>query len=338
MRASVQGLSSEPPFLPSCHTDRNLCDNPLMSADYFLFTPDPVALDTWAQVSAQFGLTVHTGDYLTVTEESGVLCCTIAGPFDTQDDSYKNIVETNDEDLMGWSGYAISCPAGSDADLALLLLHRVAEPNGDVYDPQIDEWYPDRNRTARERAESSALKWVKNLSRTFQYARRAAAWLVALGIVTFLIVGVLVAVAERRAGGRFGPDTNGFAVKVVVGLLVFIVASYLAYEMFADLRSAQLRRASHEWLASLTEPPPMLPWVFAKAYEESHVKNVLAFVALVIASGFILGGLAFVFADLPEAPQPQWFWGGCAVLIGVLFGLLALWLRRHARAHPFPNL
>jgi len=309
-----------------------------MSADYFLFTPNPVTLDTWVQVSAQFGLTVHTGGYLAVTEESGLLCCTIMGPLDAEADDFEKIVETNDEVLTGWVGYAISCPAGSDTDLALLLLCRVAEPVGAVYDPQTDEWHPDRTRTAREKADSSALEWVKHLPLTWEYARRAAAWLVVLGIVTFLIVGVLVAVAERRAGGRFGPDTNGFAVKVVVGLLVFIVASYLAYEVFADLRNAQLRRASRQWLANLSEPPPMLPQVFAKAYEESHVKNVLAFIALVIASGLILGGLVFVFADLPGAPQPQWFWGGCAVLTGVLFGLLALWLRRHARAHSLPNL
>ena len=309
-----------------------------MSADYYLFTPTPVILDTWVQIGAQFGLTVHAGGHLVATDESGLVCCTIDGPFDAEADAFEKIVETNDEVLTGWSGYATSCPAGGDSDLALLLLHRVAETNGDVYDPQIDEWYPDRNRTARERAESSALKWVKHLPLTYQYARRAAAWLVVLGIVTFLIVGVLIAVAEHRAGGRFGPDANSVAVKMVVGLLVFMVASYLAYEVFTDLRSAQLRKASRQWLASLTEPPPMLPQVFAKAYEESHVKNVLAFITLVIASGLVLGGLVFIFADLPEAPQPQWFWGGCAVLIGIALGLLALWFRRQARAHPLPDL
>ena len=311
-----------------------------MSADYFLFTPSPVTLDTWVQISAQFDLTVHEDGYLTVTEESesGLLCCTIAGPFEAEADPFENIVETNDEDMTGWSGYAISCPAGSDADLALLLLYRVSEPTGYVYDPQIDEWYPDRNRTARERAESSALQWVKNLPRTWEYARKTAAWLTALGFVTFIIVAILVGVAEHRASGDLNTNTNSFSAKAVIGVLIFILASSFAYEVFADLRSAQLRKASREWLASLTEPPPMLPHVFAKAYEESRARNVLAFVAVIIASGLILGGLVFVFADLPEAPQPRWFWGGVTILGGIEFGMLALWLIRRARSHPLPDL
>ena len=307
-----------------------------MSADYYLFTPQPVTMDTWADICAQFDLTVYPNGFLTVTDKSGLVCCTIAGPFDAEDDLFEKIVETNDEDLTGWSGYSVSCPAGGDPDLALLMLRRVAEPSGDVYDPQIDEWYPDRNRTAREKAESSALRWVKHLPLTWEYARRAAAWLTALGSVTFIIVAILIGVAEHRAGGRFDTSTNSFTTKVVVGVLIFIVAAYLAYEVFTDLRSAQLRRASRQWLASLTERPPMLPQVFAKAYEESRVKNVLAFIALVIAFGLVLGGFVFIFANFPGMPQPQWFWGGGAVLTGILFALLALWLHRLARAHPQP--
>ena len=52
------------------------------------------------------------------------------------------------------------------------------------------------------------------------------------------------------------------------------------------------------------------------------IKQVAAFVSWVIGLALVIGGFAYVFADLQNAPGPRWLWGTLAVLLGIAFGVL----------------
>jgi uncharacterized membrane protein HdeD (DUF308 family) len=219
------------------------------------------------------------------------------------------------------------------------LMRRAADStDGWAYDPQSGEGYPDGPDPGQWAIdEGEARAWVARLPQGWATARRILmALLAALG-VAFLVLSIIVLTAERQAGGRFNLEANHRASLAIIGPVILAVVTYFAYTACTDRYHAQLRQTAREWWASRERPPwSSLPLVFIPAFAGSQVKQVIALVAWVIATGLILGGIGYIHLDLPDAPQPSWLWGGSAILMGVLAIILGFWFARLARPQPRP--
>jgi len=286
-----------------------------MSVDLDLYTHEPVSSDAWRRTAAECRLSMRIDPDvgITVTDLAGQACGVIGEPED---------IDSDERAMLPDPAHLRLCYHACeirDAAMATLLRKVADAVGGCLYDTQADEWYPYHlNRTSRDEIDeeaASAEAWVSRLPSGWAAAHKVAVIVRVVAVVTLLVGGIGIVIAERRAGGRFSSGVNTTVTAMMVGLIVFVVLAEFAHAIVADAHDAQVRRAARDWLASLAEAPQGLPHVFVRHFQPYRIRRDLAVVAAVVACLLIPGGIVYAF--MPEAPQPRLVWGALAVVVGI---------------------